>query len=216
MKIRYSNLLIAAVALIVTTVASMSAAEFIDPYKDYDESKALDMEIEENLATPPVQLADKEPVKRYMKALAQRLSSKYKVELMRNGEVIVITIPTDRLFLPNDTLLSKEAPGQLRPLLPLFNTPDMFKLVYAVHTDDTGSESYTDELSSARSQSIYAWLMDEGHINPELFIINYDMGATRPMYSNDTRVNRAQNRRLELFLVPGPKLITMAHQGKIK
>ncbi|MCM1337598.1 MAG: OmpA family protein [Candidatus Amulumruptor caecigallinarius] len=211
-------------AITLLTVALMAAVlpvtargdNFVDPYANYDESAALDMELEENLATPPVQPAEKEAVKRYMRALAQKLGQKYKVELMRGGEVVVVTIPTDALFLPNDTLLSPDAAAQLRPLLPLFHTADMFKLVYAVHTDDTGSESYNDDLSSARSQSIYAWLMEDGHVNQDIFIINYEMGDSRPLAPNDTRARRAANRRLEIFLVPGPRLITLAHEGKIR
>lgn len=217
MRIPFSKVIPRIVLSLMMAVPSMVLADvFIDPYKDYDESAALDMEIEENLATPRVQPAEKDAVKRYMRALAQKLGQKYKVELMRGGEVVVVTIPTDALFQPNDTLLSPDAGAQLRPLLPLFHTPDMFKLVYAVHTDDTGSESYNDGLSSARSQSIYAWLIEEGHVNQDLFIINYDLGDSRPLAPNDTRARRAANRRLELFLVPGPRLITLAHQGKIK
>ena len=53
-------------------------------------------------------------------------------------------------------------------------------------------------------------------VNPDLFIINYDMGDSRPLTDNDTRDHRALNRRIEFFLVPGPKLITLAHTKKIK
>lgn len=218
MRTRFSKS-VRGVALWLLVAASPMVAmadDFIDPYADYDESAALDMELEENLATPVVQGPEKEPVKRYMRALAQKLGQKYKVELMRGGEVVVVTIPTDALFQPNDTLLGPDAAAQLRPLLPLFHTPDMFKLVYAVHTDDTGSEAYNDDLSAARSQSIYAWLMEDGRVNQDLFIINYEMGDSRPLAPNDTRARRAANRRLELFLVPGPRLITLAHQGRIK
>lgn len=218
MRTRFSEWLPSvALAMAASLLPAVARADdFVDPYAGYDESVALDMEIEENLATPIVQTAQKEPIKRYMNVLARKLGQKYKVELMRGGEVVVVTVPTDMLFLPNDTLLSADAPAQLRPLLPLFHTPDMFKLVYAVHTDDTGSADYNAELSSARSQSIYAWLMEDGKVNPDLFIINYDMGDTRPITTNATRKGRRSNRRLEIFLVPGPRLITLAHQGKLK
>lgn len=218
MRTRFFERPVIAVLLALTsfTVTAYAAGDFTDPYEDYDESAALDMELEENLATPVVQQPEKAAVARYMNALAHKLKDRYKVETMRAGEVIVITIPSDDLFLPNDTLLSSHAPQLLRPLMPLFNDPDMFKLVYAVHTDNTGSPDYIDNLASARNQSIYAWLMDKAKINPDQFIINYDMGDSRPIVGNDTRAHRAMNRRLELFLVPGPKLITLAHQKKIK
>lgn len=194
----------------------LRADDFKDPYADYDETAAFDMEIEENLATPVIQQPEKAPIVKYMTALAHQLKQRYKVETLRAGEVVVVTIPSDDLFLPNDTLLSPYAPTLLRPLLPLLRDPDLFKLVYAVHTDNTGSPSYIENLASARNQSIYAWLLDVAKVNPDLFIINYDMGDSRPLVDNDTRANRALNRRIEFFLVPGPKLITLAHTKKIK
>lgn len=203
-------------ALILSQTVHLRADDFRDPYADYDETAALDMEIEENLATPVIQQAEKAPIVKYMTALAHQLKQRYKVETMRAGEVIVVTIPSDELFMPNDTLLSPDAPSLLRPLLPLFRDPDLFKLVYAVHTDNTGSPSYIENLASARNQSIYAWLMDVAKVNPDLFIINYDMGDSRPLTDNNTRDHRALNRRIEFFLVPGPKLITLAHTKKIK
>lgn len=212
---------IARILLVICTMLSQAAItlyadDFKDPYADYDETAALDMEIEENLATPVIQQPEKAPIVKYMTALAHQLKQRYKVETMRAGEVIVVTIPSDDLFLPNDTLLSPDAPSMLRPLLPLFRDPDLFKLVYAVHTDNTGSPEYIDNLASARNQSIYAWLMDVAKVNPDLFIINYDMGDSRPLTDNNSRANRALNRRIEFFLVPGPKLITLAHTKKLK
>lgn len=208
---------IAAFLIVVMACAATAHADaFIDPYDGYDESAAMDMELEENLATPIVGNAEHASIARYMKALAERLGQKYKVELMRAGEVIVVTIPTDDLFAPNDTLLMPGAGTLLRPMLPLFRDGEMFKLIFAVHTDDTGSEQYKDDLSAARSHAIYGWLLDDGKVNDELFIINYEMGDSRPIVSNDSRVNRAKNRRVELFIVPGPKLITLAHNNKLK
>lgn len=212
---RFLRPLLLALALPIA-LAALADGEFIDPYDDYDESAALDMELEENLATPVVQMAEHQAVANYMKAVARKLGQRYKVELLRKGEVAVVTIPSDDLFLPNDTLLSPYAPDRLRPMLPLFRDPDMFKLVYAVHTDDTGSEDYIDMLAAARNRSIYAWLTEDAKVNPELFIINYDMGETRPLKPNTTRANRALNRRVEIFIVPGPKLIHYAHDRKIK
>ena len=214
----YHTLIRAAIiaAMLVGQSLHLHAEDFRDPYADYDETAALDMEIEENLATPVIQKPEKAPIVKYMTALAHQLKQRYKVETMRAGEVIVVTIPSDELFMPNDTLLSPYAPTLLRPLLPLFRDPDLFKLVYAVHTDNTGSPTYIENLASARNQSIYAWLMDVAKVNPDLFIINYDMGDSRPLVNNDTRAHRALNRRIEFFLVPGPKLITLDHNKKIR
>jgi len=207
--------LIAAI-LTISCAAWAKPGTFEDPYANYDEAEALDMDLEENLATPIVEKAEHKAVANYMKAQADRLKNDYIVELMRNGEVMVVTVPTDKLFFPNDTLLMPDGPKVLKPLLRLLSDPEMFKLVFAVHTDDTGSPEYISGLAYARSQTIYSWLIDDQKIDDRQFIINYDMGEISPLVPNDSRKNRSRNRRIEFFFVPGPKMITLAHSKKLK
>ena len=133
---------------------------------------------------------------------------------MRDDEVALVTVPTDQLFLPNDTLLASEAPSRLSPLTALLKTPDMYKVVYAVHTDNTGSPAYNMELSHRRNNSVYDWLLSQ--VSEDVIIIPYEMGDTDPVEPNDSRRGRAENRRLEIYLVPGPRLITDAHKGLLR
>lgn len=68
-----------------------------------------DMSLDENLMTPEIKndkQADKIQEFQYNMAVAFKQSN-YEVEVMRDDEVIVITIPASQLFEPNDTLLSK-------------------------------------------------------------------------------------------------------------
>lgn len=186
-----------------------------DPYKNYDETMYMDMDIEQNLLAPEVPDHERAAVSKYMKNLGTNMSKRgYTVDMMRNDEVVLITIPTDQLFQPNDTLLSAEAPGKLKPVTDLLTDPFKFKVVYAVHTDNTGSASYNMELSHRRNNSIYDWLLS--HISEDVIVIPYEMGDTDPITPNTSRKGRAENRRLEIYLVPGPKLITDAHKGLLK
>ena len=88
------------------------------------------------------------------------------------------------------------------------------KIVYAVHTDNTGSVSYNMNLSHERNNSIYDWLLDK--INEDLIVIPYEFGDTDPIDTNESRNGRKNNRRLEIFLIPGPKLISLAQKGELK
>lgn len=217
MKIRLFKICILILtASILTPCANGAQDAFEDPYAGYDEAAALDMDLEENLATPKVGKNEHKAIVKYVGAQADRLKNDYIVELMRNGEVMIVTVPTDKLFFPNDTLLMPEGPKVLKPLLRLLSDPEMYKLVFSVHTDDTGSPEYISELASARSQTIYSWLIDDQKIDERQFIINYDMGEIAPLVPNDTRANRSRNRRIEFFFVPGPKMITLAHNRKLK
>jgi hypothetical protein len=55
--------------------------------------------------------------------------SNYEVEVMRDDEVIVITIPASQLFDPNDTVLNKLGQEQLKPFLRMLKKTDAVQLV---------------------------------------------------------------------------------------
>ena len=204
--------IICALALALTALGKKS---WTDPYKDYDETRFMELDLEGNLNTPVVGSDEHGAVSRHMKKIGTDLARKgYTVDMMRDDEVVLVTIPSDDLFLPNDTLLSPDAPARLMPIVKLLAVPDNFKLVYAVHTDNTGSETYNMSLAHKRNGTVYDWLLD--NISDEVIIIPYEMGDTDPIEPNDTRMGRAANRRLEIFLVPGPKMITDAHKGTLR
>lgn len=182
-------------------------------YPDYQEDVFMDMDFEPNIATPVVPRENHLLVTRYVKKIAESIKNKYTVDLMREGEVIVVTIPTDDLFLPNDTLLSPSAIPLLSGLDGIVQDPNMWKVVIAVHTDDTGSEYYREFLSRNRLNSVYDWLlnrMDDGKLPDELIVIPYSMASNSPVAPNDTRGSRAQNRRLEIYFIPGAGMIDKA------
>ena len=132
----------------------------------------------------------------------------------------------DMDFLPNistpevhNTMLTTEGTALLALLLPHMKNPMMYKIVLAVHTDDTGSELYRDELSTSRLNSVYDWFMlavESGQIQENLIIIPFAMSSTMPLADNNTRDNRALNRRLEVYFIPGPQLIDVAYKGPVK
>lgn len=199
MKTRVSLILLAFLCVTLTM-------QGYNPYDGYDEVAYMDMNLEQNLLNPSVPEQGHKYIKNFMVAKAKELAAKkYNVELTRNDEVIVVTIPTDELFMPNDTLLLPTAPTKILPVLKMVEDPDMFKLVYAVHTDNTGSPGYNLSLAHKRNNSIYDWMLDV--VNENLIVIPFEMGDKQPLNPNTNRKLRAKNRRLEIFLIPGPKLI---------
>lgn len=186
-----------------------------DPYKGFDEATYMDMDLDENINTPKVGTIGRDAIKRYMNSLGNSFAKRgYTVDMTRDDEVLLITIPTDNLFLPNDTLLLPGAPSILSPIVGQLTDPMMFKLVYSVHTDDTGSRKYNLALSHARNISIYEWLLD--NINQDLIVIPYELGDTDPVVPNDSRAGRKENRRIELYLIPGPKMIELARKDRLR
>lgn len=201
---------------ILSAIGSVHAkGGWVDPYKGYDETVFMDMDLEQNILSPEVPDKEHSSVSRVQKHIGANLAKRgYIIDMMRDDEVVLVTVPTDDLFLPNDTLLAPSAPAKLAPIIDLIREKDTYKVVYAVHTDNTGSMSYNMELSHRRNNSIYDWLLSK--VSDEIVIIPYEMGDTDPIEPNDSRAGRAANRRLEIYLIPGPKMITDAHKGVLK
>ena len=137
------------------------------------------------------------------------------IETMRSGEVIIITIPTDLLFLPNERTLIDDCDNLLSPIQRYLKTPDFYRVLLVMHTDDTGSETYTDELSLDRVDAVFDWF--ETHNTNTTYLFPTASGASEPLFStkNDTVKNRAKNRRLEIYLIPGEEMLRQAKLGRI-
>jgi len=217
MKVKAVLLVILFFLSAFVSYAEMPATD--DPYPDYQEDVFMDMELMENLLTPKVPKEAHKAIVSYINKVAKGLKHRYTIDLQRNDEVFVVVIPTDDLFLPNDTLFSDEAYKIINPLLDLADDPYMYKIVVAVHTDDTGSEAYRQNLSYSRINSVYDWLMeaiDNQKLSEDQVIIPYALGSDFPLVSNDTRRHRKENRRLEFYFIPGPRMIEKAVNHKLK
>ena len=70
----------------------------------------------------------------------------------------------------------------------------------AGHTDSVGTDAYNQKLSEQRASTVAGYLQSRG-LNRERFIV-VGAGEARPVASNDTESGRAQNRRVEITLVP--------------
>lgn len=135
------------------------------------------------------------------------------VDAIRNHEILVITIPANKLFGPNEAELLDQADKYLEPFKRYLKEPDMYRVVVVMHTDNTGSEEYREELTISRAGAVADWFEEEGVSTDYLF--PYAMSDDIPIVPNDSFVNRDRNRRLEIYLVPGETMLEMAKKGKI-
>ncbi|MDN8559102.1 OmpA family protein [Citrobacter werkmanii] len=74
-------------------------------------------------------------------------------------------------------------------------------IVVTGHTDNTGDDSANQALSLKRAASVRDWMRDTGDLPESCFAVQGD-GESRPVATNDTPEGRAQNRRVEISLVP--------------
>jgi len=135
------------------------------------------------------------------------------IEAFRNKEVILITIPAELLFAPNATELSENAAKYLTPIKRYMKDPDMFRVLLVMHTDNTGSEQYRENITADRVDAITAWFDDSDADTSYTF--SYAFADDAPLVPNNSMDNRAKNRRLEIYLMPGEKMLEEAKKGKI-
>lgn len=136
------------------------------------------------------------------------------VEAFRNKEVLLVTIPAHLLFGPNMTELSSKAGEYLAPIRRYLKTPDTYRVMLVMHTDNTGSEPYREQLTADRVNAVFDWFEESGSNTSYLF--SYALGDDMPLKPNDSMENRDQNRRLEIYLVPGTKMVEQAQKGRIE
>lgn len=139
--------------------------------------------------------------------------SDWKVEFFRNKEVLLITIPASKLFAPNATALRPGASEYLNPIRRYLKDPDMYRVLLVMHTDNTGASAYRDKLTIDRAGAVFNWF--EGHGEDTRYLFDYAMSDDMPLKPNNSVENRADNRRLEIYLVPGKKMLEQAKKGRI-
>ena len=74
------------------------------------------------------------------------------------------------------------------------------ELVVTGHTDRVGAVAYNDALSQRRAQAVASYLTSRGVSSNRLMTVGG--GERYPVASNDTDAGRAQNRRVEISVMP--------------
>ncbi|MCM1310130.1 MAG: OmpA family protein [Bacteroides sp.] len=174
----------------------------------------IELSVDDNLLTPDVPSKLAPSARTMMATLSNRIErAGMKTDLSeREGMVLMVTVPTADLFNANDTLLSKIAPNKLKVLANPLLTPDKYKLLIVVHSDDTGSEEYLNNLTRARADAIRRWFAEQAI--PVDGIVPYGLGYDEPISSEQSRKGRAANRRVEFYYVPGPVMIEELKTGR--
>lgn len=179
-----------------------------------DNDDIYELSLDENLETPEIKndkQADKIQDFQYDMAVAFKKSN-YDVEIMRDDEVIVITIPASQLFAANDTVLTPIGEEQLKPFLRMIKNPGFYKMLLVMHSDNTGSQAYTLNLTRQRVNAIYDWFDENGSVD---YVVPYALGDTDPIVDNNSMESRKRNRRLEIYLVPEKTMLQQAKKGNI-
>lgn len=122
------------------------------------------------------------------------------VEVVRDGDNITLSMPAAITFGFNSDALSAQFIPVLDNLAATLVQYPQTVIEVAGHTDNVGSDAYNMGLSQRRAGAVAAYLSSRGVSSARMMTVG--AGESRPVASNDTEMGRAQNRRVEITLVP--------------
>lgn len=131
-----------------------------------------------------------------------------KVETVNNGEAIKVTFDSGILFGVDKTTLSPESREALSRFAANMNANPDTDIRIVGHTDSTGRHQYNMDLSDRRAKSVVDFLVSQNVTSKR--IMSQGVGPDQPVADNSTQAGRTKNRRVEIFIVPGAKMVQQA------
>jgi len=139
----------------------------------------------------------------YMDAQESKLREQLRgsgVSVTRDGDNIILNMPGNITFDTNSSRLKPEFTDTLDSVALVLEEFPKTMIDIVGHTDATGSEDYNLRLSEDRAAAVRTYLAAKG-VSSERMVAR-GLGESMPIATNDTEAGRAQNRRVELALVP--------------
>lgn len=122
------------------------------------------------------------------------------VTIRNTGDRLIVTLPQDILFATDSASLRPDLQGDLRVVAANLNDYPNTTVQVLGHTDNTGGASYNLDLSARRASTVANVLISAG-VAPSR-IVTTGRGEDQPVASNLTAEGRAQNRRVEIVILP--------------
>lgn len=122
------------------------------------------------------------------------------VTINNTGDRLIVTMPQDILFATDSASLRSDLVRDLRTVAANLQAYPNTSVQVVGHTDNTGEAAYNQDLSQRRAQSVAAVLIDSG-VSPAR-VRSYGRGEDQPVASNLTPQGRAQNRRVDIVILP--------------
>lgn len=113
----------------------------------------------------------------------------------------VVTLDSMSLFDSGKATLKPGSTRLMVDAVTMIKTHARKRVLVAGYTDNVGSPTFNLKLSTARAEAVRDWLVEASGLPATQFAIQ-GYGDTRPIASNDTDAGRANNRRVEITLVP--------------
>lgn len=122
------------------------------------------------------------------------------IEITNTGDRLIVTMPQDILFATDSFNVNPGLRSDLLKVAASLNQYPDSNVQVIGHTDNTGSAEYNQGLSERRANAVADVLMNGGVAFGR--INTFGRGEDQPVASNLTEAGKAQNRRVEIVILP--------------
>jgi outer membrane protein OmpA-like peptidoglycan-associated protein len=122
------------------------------------------------------------------------------VQVVESDDNIRLIMPGNITFKTDSADINSSFYPVLNSVAKVLNKYSNSTVLVSGHTDSTGSADYNLALSKSRAQSVAAYLQGQGVKSSRFEVMG--MGSSNPIASNSDTAGRAQNRRVEIKIIP--------------
>jgi outer membrane protein OmpA-like peptidoglycan-associated protein len=122
------------------------------------------------------------------------------VDVVRQGDELLLRMPSGITFATDQSVVQPQFQPTLNQVAQTLSEYPKTMIDVLGHTDSDGSEAYNQGLSERRAQSVASYLGSHGVASVRVATRGY--GEMQPIASNETPDGKAQNRRVEIKIVP--------------
>ncbi|MGB3148546.1 MAG: OmpA family protein [Paracoccaceae bacterium] len=132
------------------------------------------------------------------KELAQEVDSR--IQIINEGNQLRVVMPEGILFASDSDAVQQGIMNDLYTVADSLNRYPNTRVEVIGHTDSTGSAAYNQDLSQRRAQAVSRILVGAGVSGGR--VVPYGRGEDMPVATNMTDAGKAQNRRVEILIIP--------------
>lgn len=122
------------------------------------------------------------------------------VVITNTGDRLIVNLPQDILFATDSFAVRPDLRSDLVAVAGNLQQYPQSTIQIVGHTDSDGDASYNQQLSERRASAVAGVLLDAGV--PGQRIRTVGRGEAEPVASNLNAAGKAQNRRVEIIIVP--------------
>jgi len=137
-----------------------------------------------------------------------------KVESINDGQAIKVTFDSGILFATNSSTLNQASINALTQFSNSLKTNPETDVQIFGHTDSSGSDQINIPLSERRAGAVQTFLLGQGVAGSRMTA--QGMGSSQPIADNSTTDGKAQNRRVEIYILPNAQMVQEANAGTLK